>query len=89
MKKIVDIFNLFHGIKLTEEQGWHFMSILKQVRFFNAETFHKDSIVDGAAYLALLGECKMKNIPPPTLPEFNDLDKAIQHMHDLLHDPLY
>lgn len=56
MAKIVDIFNRFHGLGMTEVQGWHFMEILKDVRFFSAPDFHRDSVVDKIGYTALRGE---------------------------------
>jgi hypothetical protein len=56
--KVVGIFNLFHGTELTETQGWHFMQIVKDVRFFTANGFHRDSAEDAIAYAALKAEAK-------------------------------
>lgn len=56
MAKVVEIFNLFHGTNLTETQGWHFMQILKDVRYFTCPTHHRDSAEDGIAYAALRAE---------------------------------
>jgi hypothetical protein len=56
MAKVVDIFNRFHDLGMSEVQGWHFMEILKDVRFFSAPDFHRDSIVDKINYVALRGE---------------------------------
>lgn len=58
--QVVAIFNLFHGTKLTEAQGWHFMEIVKKVRFFTANGFHRDSVEDAIAYSALMGEAKQR-----------------------------
>ena len=58
MAKTVAVFNVFHGTNLTEEQGWHFMQIVKDVRFFTKDSYHHDSVVDGVNYAALRGECR-------------------------------
>ena len=58
MARIVAVFNAHHDTQLTEEQGWHFMQIVKDVRFFTKDAYHHDSVVDGVNYLALRGECR-------------------------------
>ena len=58
--QVVAIFNQFHGTSLTEAQGWHFMEIVKQVRFFTKEGFHRDSAEDSIAYAALRAEAKQR-----------------------------
>ena len=58
MARIVAVFNAHHDTQLTEEQGWHFMQIVKDVRFFIKDAYHHDSVVDGVNYLALRGECR-------------------------------
>ena len=58
MAKVIKVFNAFHDTNLTESQGWHFMSILKDVRLFGAKEFHYDSALDGVSYTALLAESK-------------------------------
>ena len=58
--QVVAIFNQFHGTNLTEAQGWHFMEIVKQVRFFTKEGFHRDSAEDSIAYAALRAEAKQR-----------------------------
>lgn len=61
MAQTVAIFNLHHGTKLTEAQGWHFMQVLKDVRLFtNTANPHRDSIDDGVAYAALKGEALLQ-----------------------------
>lgn len=58
MARTVAVFNALHGTTLSEAQGWSFMAVLKQVRSFQSGGLHIDSIEDGAAYLALLGEAQ-------------------------------
>lgn len=58
MAQTVAIFNQFHGTKLTEAQGWHFMQVLKDVRLFTRPAYHADSAEDGVAYAALKAEAK-------------------------------
>lgn len=62
MEKIVKIFNLQTGQNLSVVEGWYFMQVLKDVRFFqNTEKPHEDSLVDGINYRALMTEEAMKN----------------------------
>ena len=60
MQKTVEIFNAWTGCHLTVQDGWRFVIALKMAReiqgFFNA-----DDYVDGAAYMALLGEDESTN----------------------------
>jgi len=58
MEKTVAVFNLHHGLNLTEAQGWHFMQILKDVRLFTKDGYHHDSALDGTNYSALKGEAR-------------------------------
>lgn len=60
MAKTVALFNLHHDLHITDAQGWHFMQILKDVRLFSAKGWHSDSLEDGLAYKALMGEAKAK-----------------------------
>ena len=60
MAATVDAFRATTGIKLTEEQGWHFMALLKLVRSQQGE-LRLDSYEDGAAYFALAGEAAAKH----------------------------
>ena len=54
MGRIVAAFNALYGTQLTEQQGWHFMVLLKLAR---QETKpHADSMEDAIAYAALAGE---------------------------------
>lgn len=58
MAQVVVAFNAITGHKLSEADGWEFMSVLKQVRLFqNRNKVHVDSVEDKVAYAALLGEC--------------------------------
>ncbi len=57
MKKIVTAFNAITGQDLTAVQGWAFMQVLKQVRFFSNTTEpHRDSLIDNGAYALLQAE---------------------------------
>lgn len=56
MGKTVSAFNTITGLDLTEEQGWLFMEILKQVRSQQGD-YRADSYEDLVAYAALRGEC--------------------------------
>lgn len=62
MAQTVKVFEAFHGIKLTEAQGWHFMQILKDVRLFTAPGYHADSAEDGVSYASLKAEAKHKEM---------------------------
>ena len=57
MAATVRAFNGMFGTELTEEQGWHFMTLLKMSRAKGGE-YRRDDYVDGAAYFALAGECR-------------------------------
>lgn len=56
MAKTVAAFNVITGHELTEEQGWLFMGVLKQVRSQQGG-YRADNYEDEAAYAALRGEC--------------------------------
>lgn len=57
MKKIVTAFNAITGKDLTAVEGWAFMQVLKQVRFFsNTSAPHRDSLIDNGAYALLQAE---------------------------------
>ena len=56
MGKTVAAFNVITGHTLTEEAGWLFMEILKQVRSQQGK-YRSDSYEDSVAYAALRGEC--------------------------------
>ena len=53
--KVVEMFNIATGHKLTPEQGWLFQVLLKIVRANQGE-FKLDSFEDMIAYAALYGE---------------------------------
>jgi hypothetical protein len=60
MGKTVAAFNAITGSNLTEEEGWLFMEILKQVRSMQGG-FKADNYEDLAAYAALRGECASRD----------------------------
>lgn len=60
MAQTVAVFEAYHGIKLSESQGWHFMQILKDVRLFTREAYHADSAEDCIAFAALKAEARAK-----------------------------
>lgn len=55
MGRTVELFNLFYGMNLTEDQGWRFMVFLKMVRSTQGN-FKLDNFEDSTAYEALAGE---------------------------------
>lgn len=59
MGRTVEAFNAITGHKLTEEQGWLFMCLLKQVRSQQGK-FKADNYEDLTAYASLMGECAAK-----------------------------
>lgn len=59
MGATVEAFKATTGIELTEEQGWHFMVLLKMVRSQQGD-YRADNFEDGAAYVALAGEAAAK-----------------------------
>lgn len=62
MEKIVRIFNDMTGQDLTTVQGWYFMQVLKDVRFFqNQIKAHADSLLDKINYAALMTEEALKD----------------------------
>lgn len=56
MHKTVSLFNTLTGHRLTETEGWKFMVLLKLARA-SCGPYREDDYVDGAAYVALAGEC--------------------------------
>lgn len=59
MEATVTAFNAAAGLKLTEEQGWLFMVMLKAVRSQQG-AFKMDSYEDGVNYFALAAEAAFK-----------------------------
>lgn len=59
MAATVGAFNAIHGTKLTEAQGWSFMTLLKMKRSFTGDVFRDDDFLDEAAYTALRAEARM------------------------------
>jgi Domain of unknown function (DUF6378) len=71
MAKTVAMFNEFAGTKITEEQGWRFMEILKMVRSAQGD-YKPDNYEDGAAYCALAGEAAaIADSKKPKKPKFD------------------
>lgn len=66
MARAVAAFNTLTGHRLTEIEGWLFMSVLKMARA-TAGKPHLDDWTDLAGYAALGAECvdRMANPPPP------------------------
>lgn len=60
MVRTVSAFNAITGGAMTEAQGWLFMQVLKDVRQWQAPSYHADSAEDGIAYAALKAECLAK-----------------------------
>lgn len=62
MAKTVAMFNAaFPDKALTEYEGWLFMFFLKIARAHGGR-FREDDYIDGAAYVALAGECRAKDL---------------------------
>lgn len=60
MERAVKAFNAITGHNLTVVDGWEFMLLLKQVRFYqNPSVPNRDSLEDGVAYAALMGEAAL------------------------------
>ena len=60
MARIVATFNTLTGHALTEADGWCFMVVLKLGRHYANKRGTRDTFVDGAAYIALMGETVQK-----------------------------
>lgn len=58
MGKAVMAFNAITGRDLDGSEGWLLLQLLKNVRLFTADGYHKDSAEDAAAYTALMAEAK-------------------------------
>lgn len=68
MKRTVESFNAMTGHKLTEEDGWLFMMMLKLSRSRAGKT-QPDDYKDLISYSALLSECALKGkVDEPRLP---------------------
>lgn len=59
MGRTVEAFNSITGHKLTEEQGYLFMCLLKQVRSQQGK-YKSDNYEDLTAYASLMGESAAK-----------------------------
>lgn len=76
MARTVAAFNAMYGTRLTEQQGWQFMVLLKMARG-SAGGHHPDDATDQAAYSALAGESVARAVPLGALPHsFNHHDHA-------------
>lgn len=62
MERIVKVFSALTDHKLTEEEGWLFMIVLKLCRERTGADL--DNWVDGAAYMALAAEAVSRNKTP-------------------------
>lgn len=62
MVRAVRAFNAIHGTHLTTAQGWHFMQLVKNAKFFAKDQFHRGSGEDGAAYGALMTEARAMEV---------------------------
>ncbi|UZV39839.1 hypothetical protein [Xanthomonas virus PB119] len=60
MARVVALFNLKHGMQMTEAQGWNFMTTLKEVRALTGGKFRPDDYIDQVNYIALEAECRSK-----------------------------
>lgn len=60
MGKTVKAFNAITSHNLTEEEGWLFMELLKQVRSLQGN-FKADNYEDLSAYAGLRGECAARD----------------------------
>ncbi len=60
MKACIDAFNAMFDKDLTEEQGWHLMTLLKMSRS-KGGNFREDDYTDMCAYPALAGEAASKH----------------------------
>lgn len=78
MGATVAAFSAVTGHKLTEEQGWLFMALLKAVRSQQG-ALRMDSYEDGAAYFALAGEAASAHRKKPLKRELYD-DKTEARM---------
>lgn len=83
MAKTVQMFNTYTGKSITESEGWAFMVFLKMVRA-QGGTFHEDDYVDGASFMALLGECESTvNVPGNEKMDLSEaIDKALKGLAD-------
>src|SRR5690606_3707051 len=64
----VEAFRAITGIRVTQEQGWLFMALLKAVRSQQGD-YRADSYEDGAAYFALAGEAAARYRKRPVIRE--------------------
>ena len=75
MAKTVAAFNALSGQSISEEDGWLFMVCLKLARSMNGSKKIADDYADGAAYLALQGECALREQQAANQPSLSDLAK--------------
>ena len=60
MERTIKVFAALTDIQLTEEQGWLFLEVLKQVRSLQGK-FKADNYEDLAGYAALRGEAAARS----------------------------
>lgn len=68
MTRAIAAWNAITGRNVTEAEGWLLMALIKQVRLFTRPGYHADSVEDGIAYLALVGEAKAGEAKPEGYP---------------------
>lgn len=92
MGKVVTAFNTITGQNLTEVEGWEFMCVLKQVRYFSAAQAgqsHNDSLLDLVSYASLLGEAGWTDggtpvNADPSLPTANPMEVYLKRTSSML-----
>lgn len=61
VEQIVGAFNAITRHKLSEEDGWLFLVLLKAVRAWNTDEYHDDSALDFVSYASLVAEALYRN----------------------------
>ena len=61
VEQLVNAFNAITRHKLTEQDGWLFLTLLKMVRAWNADNYHHDSALDMVSYSSLTAEALSRN----------------------------
>ena len=75
MARTVGAFNALTGRDLSEEEGWMFMVCLKLARSMGGSLKIDDDYIDGAAYMALQGECALRE---QAVAEDIEADRAVE-----------
>lgn len=61
VEQIVGAFNAITQHKLSEQDGWLFLVLLKAVRAWNTDNYHDDSALDFVSYASLVAEALYRN----------------------------